>query len=116
MKTIDSISEKHRLLSLPEPLHPLVSVVSIADVRVVDDSVWQNFSLNFYCISLKRNLAAKAKYGRQYYDYDKGVMTFVAPNQVFSFAAPPVYDTGSSAGYALFFTLIFYTRIPWQQL
>jgi AraC family transcriptional regulator, transcriptional activator of pobA len=112
MKTINSISEKHRLLSLQEPLHPLVSVVRIADVRVVDDSVWEHFSLNFYCISLKRNLAAKAKYGRQYYDYDKGVMTFVAPNQVFSFDAPPVYDTGASAGYALFFHPDFLYRHP----
>ncbi len=112
MKIINSIAEKHRLLSLQDPLHPLVSVVRIADIRVVDDSVWKNFSLNFYCISLKRNVAGKTKYGQQYYDYDKGVMTFVAPKQVLSLDAPPVYETGSSAGYALFFHPDFLYKHP----
>ncbi|SEB21476.1 transcriptional regulator, AraC family [Pedobacter hartonius] len=100
------------MLSLREPLHPLVSVVRIADIRVADDAVWQHFSLNFYCISLKRNVAGKMKYGQKYYDYDKGIMTFVAPNQVFSFDSPPVYDTGPSAGYALFFHPDFLYRHP----
>jgi len=103
MKIINSISEKHRLLSLPEPLHPLISVVRIADVRAVDDSVWEQFALNFYCISLKRNFKGKMTYGKQYYDYDKGVMVFVAPKQMLSLDTPPVYDDDPSAGYALFF-------------
>jgi AraC family transcriptional activator of pobA len=112
MKTINSISEKHRLLSLPDPLHPLVSVVRIADVRVVDDSVWEHFSLNFYCISLKRNVSGKMQYGQHYYDYDKGVMTFVAPKQVLSLDGPPVYETGQDAGYALFFHADFLHNHP----
>jgi AraC family transcriptional regulator, transcriptional activator of pobA len=103
MKVINSISEKHRLLSLPDPLHPLVSVVRIADIQVVDDSIWNHFALDFYCISLKRNVGSKMQYGQQYYDYDKGVMTFVAPKQVLLLDKPPVYDTSESAGYALFF-------------
>jgi len=72
MKIINSISEKHRLLSLPGPLHPLVSVIRIADIQVVDNSIWEHFALNFYCISLKRNVLGKMQYGQQYYDYDKG--------------------------------------------
>jgi AraC family transcriptional regulator, transcriptional activator of pobA len=103
MKVVNSITEKHRLLSLADPLHPLVSVVRIADIRVIDDSIWEHFSLNFYCISLKRNIGGKMQYGRQYYDYDKGVMTFIAPRQVLSLDTPPIYDTSDSAGYALFF-------------
>lgn len=103
MKIIDSISEKHRLLSLPAPLHPLVSVVRVADVRAITDSIWEHFSLNFYCVSLKRNVRSKMQYGQQHYDYDKGVMTFVAPRQVLSLDGPPAYETGQGAGYALFF-------------
>ncbi|MFD2286213.1 hypothetical protein GJU39_20780 [Pedobacter petrophilus] len=80
MKVINSISEKHRLLSLPEPLHPLISMVHIANIRVLDDSVWKHFSLDFYCISLKRNVIGKMRYGQQYYDHTKGLMTFVAPS------------------------------------
>jgi len=112
MKVINSISEKHRLLSLADPLHPLVSVVRIADIRVVDDSIWKHFSLDFYCISLKRNVGSRMQYGQQYYDYDKGVMTFVAPGQVLSLDQPPVYDSGDAAGYALFFHPDFLYNYP----
>lgn len=31
---------------------------------------------------LKRNATGKIKYGQQHYDYDKGVLSFTAPNQV----------------------------------
>ena len=112
MKVVNSISDKHRLLSLPDPLHPLVSVVRIADIRVIDDSVWERFSLNFYCISLKRNVKGKMQYGQEYYDYDKGVMTFIAPRQVLSVDGPPSYERGEDAGYALFFHPDFIANHP----
>lgn len=38
---------------------------------------------DFYLIALKRNYNAKFRYGWQQYDFDEGVMSFVAPNQVF---------------------------------
>lgn len=102
MKIINSISEKHRLISLPEPLHPLVSVVRISDMRFKDDPIWRQFSVNFYCISLKRNIAGKTKYGQQYYDYNKGVMTFLAPKQVMSLDADQMDILNPASGYALF--------------
>jgi len=101
MQLINSISEKHRLVSLPEPLHPLVSVVRIADMRFTDSITWEHFSLNFYCISLKRNVSGKSRYGQQYYDYDKGVMTFVAPKQVLSLPGTQTDSMGPASGYAL---------------
>jgi len=112
MQIIHSISEKHRLLSLPEPLHPLVSVIRISDIRFTEDIVWEHFSLNFYCISLKRNIAGKIKYGQQYYDYDKGLMTFVAPKQVLSLDAPLIDDVSPPSGYALFFHPDFLYKHP----
>lgn len=101
MQIINSISEKHRLVSLPEPLHPLVSVVRISDMRFTDDITWEHFSLNFYCISLKRNMSGKSRYGQQYYDYNKGVMTFVAPKQVLSLPGTQTDSLGPASGYAL---------------
>lgn len=101
MKIINSISEKHRLVSLPEPLHPLVSVINISDMRFKDDPIWKHFSVNFYCISLKRNIAGKTKYGQQYYDYDKGVMTFLAPKQILSLDADQMDILTPATGYAL---------------
>jgi AraC family transcriptional regulator, transcriptional activator of pobA len=101
MHIINSISEKHRLISLPEPLHPLVSVIRVADMHFTDNVIWEHFSMNFYCISLKKNIAGKTKYGQQYYDYDKGTMTFLAPKQVLSLDAPHADTLSESSGYAL---------------
>ncbi|MCC8407508.1 helix-turn-helix domain-containing protein [Mucilaginibacter sp. UR6-1] len=107
MEIIGTIADKHRLLSLPQPFHPLISVVRVADVRAVDDPIWQRFALNFYCIALKRNVKSKMQYGQQRYDHDKGILTFIAPKQVLSLNGPPVYETGEDAGYALFFNAEF---------
>ncbi|MGN7204141.1 helix-turn-helix domain-containing protein [Pedobacter sp. SAFR-022] len=82
MNAIRSISEFHRLLSLPEPRHPLVSVVNLAETTFLVDDVWKGFINRFYCIALKREAKGKIRYGQQHYDYDKGVLSFTAPNQV----------------------------------
>jgi len=82
MNTIRSVSEFHRLLSQPEPRHPLVSVINLADAVFVEDEVWKGFINRFYCVALKRDATGKTRYGQQHYDYDKGVLSFTAPNQV----------------------------------
>jgi len=105
MNSINSISEFHRLVSLAEPLHPLVSIVRVADMRFTDTSIWEHFALNFYCVSLKRDIVGKVKYGQQYYDYNKGLMTFIAPKQIQSLAVPhnEILGPDAGTGYALLF-------------
>jgi AraC family transcriptional regulator, transcriptional activator of pobA len=82
MNTIRSVSEFHRLLSLPEPRHPLVSVINLNESIFLEDDVWKGFVNRFYCVALKRDARGKIRYGQQHYDYDKGVLSFTAPNQV----------------------------------
>ncbi|AUD06664.1 helix-turn-helix domain-containing protein [Spirosoma pollinicola] len=82
MNAIKSIIQFHRLASLPDPLHPLVSIIHVEDIRLAKDALWERFYLDFYTISLKRNVQAKAKYGQQSYDFDKGLMSFTAPKQL----------------------------------
>ncbi len=82
MNAINSISEFHRLLSLPEPRHPLVSVINLAESVFLEDEIWKGFVNRFYCVALKREAKGKIRYGQQHYDYDKGVLSFTAPNQV----------------------------------
>ena len=82
MQTINSLSEFHRLLSISPPSHPLVSVVLVSEIHAVNSDLWQHFSTDFYTISLKNDIQSKVKYGQQYYDFDKGTMTFTAPKQV----------------------------------
>ncbi|MDN5478381.1 MAG: helix-turn-helix transcriptional regulator [Chryseobacterium sp.] len=82
MNTIQSVSAFHRLLSLPEPKHPLVSVINLSESVFLEDEVWKGFVNRFYCVALKREAKGKVRYGQQHYDYDKGVLSFTAPNQV----------------------------------
>ncbi|MFB9108437.1 helix-turn-helix domain-containing protein [Flavobacterium gyeonganense] len=82
MNTIASISQFHRLLSLPEPKHPLVSVINLSESIFLEDEIWKGFVNRFYCVALKRNAKVKIRYGQKHYDYDKGVLSFTAPNQV----------------------------------
>lgn len=82
MTNIQTITQFHRMLALPEPLHPLVSVTRSEICRFEPDGAWDQFIHQFYCIALKREVKGKIKYGQQSYDYDKGVMSFTAPRQV----------------------------------
>ncbi|WP_044218524.1 helix-turn-helix domain-containing protein [Chitinophaga pinensis] len=81
MNNIQTISAFHRLLSLPAPTHPLVSVARLQDRKSANDDIWQPFSVDFYTISLKREVRARMKYGQQYYDFDTGIMSFTSPRQ-----------------------------------
>jgi len=101
MKTISSISAFHKLLSLPEPKHPLVSIINLSKTTFIDDEVWKGFTNRFFCVALKREATGKMKYGQQHYDYDKGVLSFTAPNQV-QYLDIETMDC-NSAGYILIF-------------
>ena len=60
----------------------MVSVIDLAETVFIEDEVWKGFINRFYCVALKREATGKIKYGQQHYDYDKGVLSFTAPNQV----------------------------------
>jgi AraC family transcriptional activator of pobA len=81
---IRSITEFHQLRQLPKPEHPLISVVNIEDMRHTDPEETLTLMLDYYNISLKRNFNGKFRYGQQEYDFDEGIMFFIAPGQVFS--------------------------------
>ncbi len=89
IKRIKTINEFHRTRGLPEPEHPLISVVDYANVRLSPENNDTSWVFNFYSISLKRNLNGKIKYGQQEYDFDEGIMFFISPGQVFSIEADP---------------------------
>lgn len=79
---INSISEQHRLLGLPRPKHPLISVFRHEDTSYDSLVELQHFTLNFYCISIKKDYNGKLKYGQRHYDFDEGMMAFISPNQL----------------------------------
>jgi len=80
---VKTISEFHRLKGLPQPAHPLISLVDYGAIACVSEMSSINVIFDFYSISIKRGLNAKLKYGQQDYDFDDGVMFFISPNQIF---------------------------------
>lgn len=79
---IASIAAFHKLRGLPPPEHPLVSVIDYAAIQPGHTDESGGLLFDFYLISVKKGLTGKLKYGRQTYDHDEGVMSFMAPHQL----------------------------------
>lgn len=85
MKTVfrfKTISAFHNYSNLPSPEHPLISLVDYSNVNYPTDSNEIKWIQDFYSIGLKRNVSGKFNYGQQKYDFDQGVLSFVAPQQI----------------------------------
>ncbi|MGN8055988.1 helix-turn-helix domain-containing protein [Pedobacter sp. 22163] len=78
----NSISELHRALGLPKPLHPLVSLVDYGTITVETTELEKGMLFNFYKISYKKDFSGKIKYGQSHYDFDEGGLSFVSPGQL----------------------------------
>lgn len=80
--TIDTISEYHRMANLPTPEHPLISLVDYSLVEYQTDENEIGWVQNLYTIGLKRNIQCKFRYGQKSYDFDQGLLSFIAPKQL----------------------------------
>lgn len=76
---IKSITGVHRLMGLPKPQHPLIGVIDLKGLK--DEREIEAVIFDFYVVSLKRG-CDKLLYGQQKYDFDEGLMAFMAPGQV----------------------------------
>ena len=81
---INSITELHRLLSLPKPLHPLITLINHSEIQSITTESNYSIAINFYNITIKKDFQGQTKYGRNYYDFSEGTMCFLSPNQVMS--------------------------------
>jgi AraC family transcriptional activator of pobA len=84
MKHIETISEFHEFRGLSKPEHPMISVIDIASVKQLNADEPSALLLDFYVIAMKKVSGGHMKYGQQQFDFDEGLMSFMAPNQVFS--------------------------------
>ena len=79
---IKTISEYHKIMGLPKPEHPLISLVKLSDMTSFPAEKSFSIVFDFYSFSLKRYSNIKYKYGQQSTDFDEGVLFFMSPNQV----------------------------------
>ena len=88
IQRVNTINEYHRVRGLPQPEHPLISLIDYSAIRHSPENNPISWVFDFYIISLKRCMDGTMIYGQQSYDFDNGVMFFIAPGQVFSIEVP----------------------------
>ena len=79
---LESIAEIHRLLGIPGPAHPLVTLLDTREDRINLSRLPVSYVTTLYKISFVNKLGGKFKYGQGHYDFDEGSMVFTAPNQI----------------------------------
>ncbi|MFD2719647.1 helix-turn-helix domain-containing protein [Hymenobacter monticola] len=81
---IRSLSDLFRLLDLGKPQHPLIALLKHQALPPLMLATETKFVSDLYVILLKKEVRFKLKYGQNYYDFDDGLMAFMAPGQVIS--------------------------------
>jgi AraC family transcriptional regulator, transcriptional activator of pobA len=94
---LGSLTEVHRAMGLPQPKHPLISLLNVTHTPVIPPS--GTHVLNYYKISYKPKFSGKLKYGQGYYDFDEGGLLFAAPGQIIGHANDT--ESGTCSEYIL---------------
>lgn len=103
MKRFETISEFHAFRHLPAPQHPLLSVVDVSAVPpLVAAEEPAKMVLGFYAISVKRMRNVRMQYGQHSFDFNEGILSFMAPNQVFSLAVDDQHEAVEKSGWVVY--------------
>ncbi len=101
LQHLKRVSDYHTLANIAAPEHPLISLIDYSQVQYPSDTEALTWKQDYYTIGLKRNIAHKLFYGQQAYDFDEGVMTFVAPKQVMRLGDNPNLKSHKPSGWLL---------------
>ncbi|WP_040007150.1 helix-turn-helix domain-containing protein [Fibrisoma limi] len=86
-KVLETVTEYTRFYDLPAPLHPLLTVIDFnalhrQPVEAIPPAMLTPVVQQVYMVSLKQGLGKAAiRYGHKSYDFNEGVMSFLAPGQ-----------------------------------
>lgn len=105
---LESIREIHRMLDIPGPAHPLITLLDTREERINLSRLPVSYVTTLYKISFVSKLGGQFRYGQGYYDFDEGSMIFTAPNQVVGSTA--IYK--GNEGYSLIFHQDFLQGFP----
>jgi AraC-like DNA-binding protein len=104
---IKTISEFHQMRKLSKPMHPLFSVIDFKDIRREDLTEPVNVVQHYYSIAMKRMENGSMRYGQQQYDFEEGILFFMAPGQVYTiYTAEDFKHTG--------WLVLFHADFLWQ--
>jgi len=81
LRIFHSIAEMQRVFGLPEPLHPLISMLDHNKVAITGEMLAHPFVMNFYNVTYNEFAVCRMRYGQTIYDAEEGGMFFVSPGQ-----------------------------------
>ncbi len=93
---IKTVSEAYRLSGNEKPHHPLIGMIDLSQSS--NDAEIGAVIFDFYVITMKTG-CDKLYYGQQKYDFDEGVLAFMAPGQVLRGSAA---DNARMKGWMMF--------------
>jgi AraC family transcriptional activator of pobA len=99
LEKFESLSQAHRAMGLPQPKHPLISMIGSAVNPDAAGPGPRQHVLSFYKISYKTQLGGQLRYGQGHYDFNEGGLLFAAPNQIIG--AGSEEDAGQCSRYTL---------------
>ncbi|WP_432710577.1 helix-turn-helix domain-containing protein [Pedobacter sp.] len=108
IEKLESINEIHRMLGIPGPAHPLISLLDTREESINLSRLPVSYVTTLYKISFIAKLGGQFRYGQGYYDFDEGSMVFTAPNQIVGSTA--IYK--GNEGYSLIFHQDFLQGYP----
>lgn len=79
-----SIHSIHESMDLGKPKHPLITVIDASQTEVPKERVGSKVIGECYMVALKDGNCG-IDYGRNAFDFDKGVLVFTAPGQAYTF-------------------------------
>ncbi|MEO0626913.1 MAG: helix-turn-helix transcriptional regulator [Bacteroidota bacterium] len=97
---IDAISTMIEMAGFQSPEHPLFAISRLEDLPPLPIPKGALVQFDFYSIGLKRCLQDTFRYGRQSYDFQRGVLGFTSPGQITE-VNPEIGRTAT--GWMLFF-------------
>ena len=105
---VNTISEYHKVMGLPKPEHPLISVIDYGSIQL-HCMANKGYMFNFYSILIDRDFKSNMKYGQRSGVFDEGAMFFMAPGQVFE-----VEDYNEIIAHRSGWLLLFHSDFLWK--
>ena len=102
MRRFQTISAFHAFVQLPPPQHPLLSVVDVGTMPHRESEPATSMVLDFYAISVKRMRNVQVHYGQHPFDFNEGILSFMAPNQVFRLAVADPDEEVEKSGWVVY--------------
>jgi AraC family transcriptional activator of pobA len=81
LRVFQSISELQRTFGLPQPLHPLISMIDYSKDSITKEMLADPFIMDFYNITYNEAAGCRMKYGQTVYDFQEGGLFFTSPGQ-----------------------------------